>query len=109
MRGEIHRESDTHDEVDHGDAVQVDSPQRHVSNHTNLYAHDAEGHPERADGVGDEDQRDDAHNDGGDDGRLDGDGPHVRVLEQRKRTGETTVSIGWNERERGGVNVWSSF
>lgn len=32
--GEVDGESDRHDDCDHGDAVEVDAPQRHVSNYT---------------------------------------------------------------------------
>ena len=84
MGGEVHGEANTHDEVDHGDAVQVDAPEGHVSDDAYLDAHDADSHPERADGVGDEDQRDDAHDGGGHAGRLDGDGAHIGVLRTQR-------------------------
>ena len=57
---------DAHDEVDHGDWVQVDAPEGHEANHAQLDGHDGEGHPEGADGVGDEDEGHDHHDYGSD-------------------------------------------
>ena len=57
----VHAEPDAHDQVDQGHAVQVDSPPGHVAQDTRHDAHDREGHPEGADGVGDHDETDDHH------------------------------------------------
>ena len=46
---------DAHDQVDHGNAVQSYSPQRHESHDAQLDADDGKGHPERTQGVRNED------------------------------------------------------
>ena len=57
----VHAEADAHDQVDQSHAVKVDSPPRHVAEDARHDAHDGEGHPERAEGVGDHDETDDHH------------------------------------------------
>jgi hypothetical protein len=61
---------DAHDEVDHGDGVQVYAPEGHVSQDAQLDGDDGEGDPERAHGVGDEDDGYADHDDGGYDDAL---------------------------------------
>ena len=78
--GEVDGEADAHDEVDEGDAVQVDVPPGHEADDAGLDAHDGEGDPERADGVGDHDEGDDHHEGGGDEDGLDGLGHDLQVL-----------------------------
>ena len=80
MRREVDRKPNAHDEVDHGDAVEVDAPEGHVADDADLDAEDAEGDPERADWVRDEDEGDYAHDAGGDRNRLDGDEAHQHEL-----------------------------
>jgi len=46
VRGEIDREADAHDQVDHRYRVQVDVPQRHVADHAQLYGHYRERDPQ---------------------------------------------------------------
>ena len=53
-----------HDEIDHGNGVEIDVPEGHEAENSNLYGDDGEDHPERADGVGDEDERNDHHHHG---------------------------------------------
>lgn len=48
VRAKVHREPDAHDEVDHGDRVQVDAPQRHEPDHAQLDGEDGEGDPQGA-------------------------------------------------------------
>jgi hypothetical protein len=71
---------DAHDEVDHGDGVQMDAPEGHEAQHPHLDGDDGEGNPEGADGVGDEDEGDDHHDDGRDHHALDGGREHHQEL-----------------------------
>ena len=64
----------THDQVDHGDGVQVDAPECHEPEHSHLYRDDREGDPEGADRVGDEDEGDDHHDPGSNGNTLDSGG-----------------------------------
>ena len=73
----------THDQVYHGDGVQVDAPERHEPQHSHLYGDDREGDPEGADRVGDEDEGDDHHDPGGDGDTLDGSGEDNQKLKCR--------------------------
>ena len=61
VRGVVHGEADTHDQVDQRHAVQVDPPPGHVAQHPGHDGHDGEGHPERAERVGDHDEGDQHH------------------------------------------------
>ena len=72
VRGKVHGESDAHDEVDEGDAVQVDAPPCHVADDPDLDGDDGEADPQGADEGGDEDEGDDDHDEGGDQHALDG-------------------------------------
>lgn len=66
MSGEVNWEADAHDEVDHGYGVEIDIPQRHISNDSHLNWDDRERYPDRAENVRDEDEWDDHHNYGSD-------------------------------------------
>ena len=46
---------DAHDQVDHGDGVEVDAPEGHEADDAQLDGHDGEGDPQGADRVGYED------------------------------------------------------
>jgi hypothetical protein len=59
----------------------VDTPEGHVAQHAQLDGDDGEGHPEGADGVGDEDHGHADHDDGRDDDTLDGVGQHLQELD----------------------------
>lgn len=72
VRGEVHREPDAHDQVDHRYRVQVDVPQGHVAHHAQLDGHDREGHPQRAQHVRYEQERDQHHRRASDQHGLDG-------------------------------------
>lgn len=61
MSGEVNGEPDAHDQVDHGQRVEVDAPQGHKAQDTQLDGDDGEGHPQGAQRIGYEDQRDDHH------------------------------------------------
>ena len=74
----------THDQVDHGDGVQVDAPECHEPEHSHLYGDDREGDPEGADRVGDEDEGDDHHDPGSDGDTLDGGGENHQKLKCRR-------------------------
>lgn len=56
VRGVVYTEADAHDEVDHGDAVQVHLPKRHVPGHPHFDGDHAERDPQRAQHVRDEDE-----------------------------------------------------
>ena len=71
-----------HDEVDHGDGVQVDWPEGHVAEDSQLDGDDGEGDPERADRVGDEHHGHADHDHGRDDDTLDRVGQHLQELEE---------------------------
>ena len=77
---EVHGEPDAHDEVDQGDAVEVDAPPGHVAKDAGLNAEDGEGDPEAAHRVGDHDEADDHHEGRGDEHGLDGLGHDLEVL-----------------------------
>ena len=77
---EVHGEADAHDEVDEGDAVQVDVPPGHEADHAGLDAHDGEGDPKGADRVGDHEEGDDHHEHRSDQDGLDGLGHNLQVL-----------------------------
>jgi hypothetical protein len=80
-----------HDEVDHGDGVQVNAPEGHEAEHADLDGDNGEGDPEGAHGVGDEDQGDDHHDHGGDDDALDGGGQHHQELIKKCKTLEKSL------------------
>lgn len=61
MGREVHAKADAHDEVDHGNGVEVHAPQRHVAHHAHLNGDDGEGDPQRAEGIRDEDKRNHHH------------------------------------------------
>lgn len=61
VRGEVHRETDAHDQVDHRYGVQVDAPKGHVTDHAQLDGHDRESHPQRTQHVRYEQERDQHH------------------------------------------------
>ena len=69
---EVHGETNAHYQVDHGYGVEVDPPEGHKTEDTELDRHDGEGDPERAYWVGDEDEGDDEHDDGCETDTLDG-------------------------------------
>ena len=70
----------THDQVYHGDGVKVDAPECHEAEHSNFDGDDREGDPQRADGVGDEDEGHDHHHAGRDGDTLDGGGENHQKL-----------------------------
>ena len=80
VRREVHGEADAHDQVDQGDPIQVDPPPGHVAQDPSLDAHDGEGHPQGADGVGNHYEADDHHEARGDKNRLDGLGHDLKIL-----------------------------
>ena len=47
---------DTHDQVDHGDGVKIDSPECHKTQNSNLDADNGECNPKRADRVRNKDE-----------------------------------------------------
>ena len=80
VRRKVHGEANTHDQVDHRDCVKVDAPECHEAKNSQLNGHDREGNPEGADGVGDEDQGDDEHDEGCQADALDGVGEDAEEL-----------------------------
>ena len=56
MGREIHGEADTHDEDDHADHVQVDVPEGHHAQNSDLDRDDCEENPNDANLAGDEDK-----------------------------------------------------
>ena len=78
--GKVDGKADAHDQVDHRDRVQVDSPERHEAENSKLDGHDGKGHPERTDGVGDEDQGHDEHDESCKADALDGVGNNSKEL-----------------------------
>ena len=75
---------DAHDQIDHGDGVEVDVPEGHEADDPHLDGDDGEGHPQRADGVGDEDEGDEHHDDSRDDHTLDRRRQHHQELEHEE-------------------------
>lgn len=63
---------DAHDQVDHWNGVQIDSPECHEAQDSNLDADNGECDPERADGIGDKDEWHEHHDASGDGDTLDG-------------------------------------
>lgn len=61
MSREVNREADAHDDGNHGDGVQVDTPESHVANHTRVNWDDAQGHPQRAQRLGYEEKGNQHH------------------------------------------------
>jgi len=59
----INRKSNTHNQIYHRYRVQVDAPHCHEAKHTQLNRNDGESHPQRTDGIGYEDERDNHHDD----------------------------------------------
>lgn len=69
--GEVNREANAHDEVDHWYWVQIDVPQWHVARNAQLNGDDTERHPQWAQEVRDENERDNHHYNRSDDHALD--------------------------------------
>lgn len=85
MRREVDAEADAHDEIDHGDTVEIDVPQRHVTGHPELDRHDAEGDPQAAEHVGDEDEADQHHDERTEDHALDAGRPdQLELVEEHE-------------------------
>ena len=57
----VHGESDTHDEDNHADHVQVDVPEGHHAKHPDLHRDDCEQNPNDANLAGDEDKDNNGH------------------------------------------------
>ena len=93
--GKVDGEADAHDQVDHRDGVQVDSPERHEAENSKLNGHDGKGHPERTDGVGDEDKGDDKHDEGSQPDALDGVGEDAEELVKVDEVGVEDRHVVW--------------
>lgn len=91
VRREVHGETNSHDQHNHADHVQVYPGQRHEPNHTNLYRDDGEGHPDHTDLVRDEKEGNDRHTDAAGDDTADGgwedEAELIKVLEVRMEDG----------------------
>ena len=61
MSGEVHGEANTHDEDNHADNIQVDVPEGHDAEYSNLHGDHCKYDPDDADLAGDEDEDDHGH------------------------------------------------
>lgn len=78
--GGVYTESNSHDEHDHGDHVQVYFPVGHESDHTNFNRDYSEDYPEHRGSVGDEDEGDGSHGEYTEEDSLEGAGGDVEEL-----------------------------
>lgn len=85
VSGEVDREADAHDQVDHGDGVEIHVPQRHVADDAHLDRDYAERDPDRAEEVRNENEGNDHHDDGANHHALDGRRPHqLELIEEHE-------------------------